>query len=139
MSTTRFLLALTLCVIAVGATMAREARSETQPEMACVHGGIDGPTGSNPFYCWCVRWAPNHKICLDIEWGYGGRNNRPPPRFVPLSGPEPSPQARAAHHKARIVRHAYWYRTVWTASDGTPIYVSCRVARQTRCWIRRIG
>jgi hypothetical protein len=39
----------------------------------------------------------------------------------------------------RIVRHAYWYRTVWTASDGTKIYASCRVARVTRCWITRIG
>jgi hypothetical protein len=45
----------------------------------------------------------------------------------------------SCHCKARITRHAYWYRTVWTASDGTPIYVSCRVARVTRCWIVRLG
>ena len=51
------------------------------------------------------------------------------------AGPESPPGA----HKARVVKRAYTYRQVWYATDGTPIYVTCRVARRTLCYVRRIG
>ena len=51
----------------------------------------------------------------------------------------PRPESPPGAHKARIVRHAYWYRTVWVAKDGSRIYASCRVRRVTLCWVTRIG
>ena len=50
--------------------------------------------------------------------------------------PEPHP---SCHCRAHINAQPYWFRTVWRAKDGTSIYVKCRVARSTRCWIVRIG
>jgi hypothetical protein len=45
----------------------------------------------------------------------------------------------SCHCRAHVSAKPYFYRTVWIASDGTPIHVVCRVARVTRCRIVRIG
>lgn len=142
----KFLLALVVAFLVLAAPAVAAPRTEA-PDLACVHGGTGG-IGHSPFHCWCLEWAHTNttrfRICRVIAWSDGRETALPPHEYAPRSfGPEPSPQARRAHHKAHYVKRerAYTYWTivdVWDeAGNHTTVPALCRVKprHETLCQI----